>query len=282
MFDVTERSHRVTSAHDERPNARFTFSSAFVLSIAVMGTLTTPVQAFQAKQRPLSDFINAQGATSCFVPPAPDQLGASSAVNKTPVRFALIDYTGLTAKFLQTFGINLGTTVTGTVLERPLADGRALITVNLHTKNALTWATNFDPNGSSDQFNTNPLLFGWRAQDLIADPARQPALADQHFRVVFTNTAPGAPLPDIVCINASQCPNVIAACPVGFELEFLMSQATAKGELHAIAGLGPEGTPGRLTLTQTGLIQPAIKNGFQGALADAFPAEKVELRATGK
>jgi hypothetical protein len=282
MHNRSALSQRVTSVCAERPNAVFRCLLLPVLITAVLAALITPVQAFQAKQRPLSDFLSVQGSTSCFVPPAPDQLGASSAVNKAPVRFALIDYTGLTAKLLLKYGINLGTTVTGTVLERPLADGRALITVNLHTKNALTWATNFDPNGSSDQFNTNPLLFGWRAQDLIADPTRTPALADQHFRLVFTNTAPGAPLPDIVCINSSQCPNVIAACPTGFELEFLMSQASAGGQLHALAGLGPEGTPGRLILTQTGLIQPAIRNGFQGALVDAFPAEAIELRAIGK
>lgn len=58
----------------------------------------------------------------------------------TPPRFALIDYSGLEGKFLRDhYGIDLGTTVSGSVLER-LADGRALVTMDLLTKNALGWA----------------------------------------------------------------------------------------------------------------------------------------------
>ena len=253
--------------------------------VAISSTKMTPVRAVQSVHRPLSDFISAQGTTTCFTPPAPAQLGGSSALNKPPVRFALVDYTGLTAEFLSAnFGISLGTTVSGTVSERPLADGRALVTVNLHTQDALTWAINFDPSAPdpASQFNNNPLLFGFRAQDLIADPTLTPALAEVHFRVVFTIPAPGAPLPDLVCINQGpDCPNV-APCPEGFEIDFLTVQANARGPLQALAGLGPEGTPGRLTMTQIGLIKPAIKNGFKGALADGFPVEKIELRATGR
>lgn len=251
--------------------------------IAFTGASYSSVKAVQTMQRPLSDFINAQGTTMCFTPPAPAQLGASSDLDKSPVRFALVDYTGLTAKYLfNNFGIALGTSVTGTVNERPLSDGRALVTVNLHTKDALAWAINFDPTGSSSQFNSNPLLFGYRAQDLIANPALRPALADVHFRVVFTIPAPGTPLPDLVCLNQGpDCPNV-APCPQGFELDFLSVEASATGPLHALAGLGPEGTTGRLVVTQTGLIKPAIKNGFKGALSDAFPAESVDLHRLGK
>lgn len=263
-------------------NVRHTLIALVLGTVVFHAAMIRPAQA-QAQHRPLSDFINAQGTTSCFTPPAPAQLGASSAANKTPVRFALIDYTGLTAQFLQTtYGISLGTTVSGTLLERPLADGRALVTVDLHTKNALGWAIDFDPAGPASQFNSNPLLFGARAQDLIADPSRTPALGDEQFRVVFTIPNPGAPIPDLVCINRGpDCP-FVAACPVGFELDFLMAQGNITGPLHPAAGLGPEGTTGRLTVTQTGLIAPAIKNGFKGALADAFPAESVELRRIGK
>jgi hypothetical protein len=252
-------------------------------AIALSNISTTPVQAVRAEQRPLSDFIDAQGTTMCFTPPAPAQLGATSDFDKSPIRFALVDYTGLTGKFLlDNYGISLGTTVSGTVLERPLADGRALVTVNLHTSNALGWAINLDPSGSVSQFNSNPLLFGFRAQDLIADPTLTPALGDVHFRVVFTIPSPGAPLPDLVCINnGPDCPNV-APCPEGFEIDFLSAEASISGPLHALAGLGPEGTPGRLIVTQTGLVKPGIANGFKGALSDAFPAESIELRRVGR
>jgi hypothetical protein len=243
----------------------------------------TPVHASEAKQRPLADFINAQGTTTCFTPPAPAQLGASSDFDNPPIRFALVDYTGLTGKFLfDTYGISLGTTVSGSVSERPLDDGRAEVTVNLHTSNALAWAMNFDPTGPVSQFNNNPLLFGARAQDVAPPNSMVPALADIEFRLVFKNTAPGAPLPDLVCINQGpDCPNV-ASCPAGFEIDFLSVYANATGPLHALAGLGPEGTPGRLVVTQTGLIKPGIHNGFRGALSDAFPAESIELHRIGE
>jgi hypothetical protein len=117
---------------------------ALLLGMVAFATpMTIPVQA-QGNQRPLSDFINAQGTTTCFTPPAPAQLGWGTGNNKTngnknltPGRFALIDYTGLEGKYLLSQGIDLGTTVSGSVLERPLADGSALVTVDLQTKNAL-------------------------------------------------------------------------------------------------------------------------------------------------
>ena len=152
--------------------------------------MLTPVLA-QANERPLSDFINAQGTTACFTPPAPAQFGFSSDSDKPPVHFGVIDYTGLTARYLLNFGINLGTTVSGTVLERS-PDGRALVTVNTHTKNALGWAIAFDPNGPPTQFNSNPLLFGYRAQDLIAQPGLTPALGDFSFTLNSPTRLPAA------------------------------------------------------------------------------------------
>src|SRR5262249_13012047 len=113
-------------------------------------------------------------------------------------------------------------------------------------------------------------------------PSKAPALGDIHLRVVFKNTAPGAPLPDLVCINKGPgCPNV-ADCPAGFEIDFFSVNASATGPLHAEADLGPEGSAGRLDVVQTGLIKPAINNGFKGALSDAFPAERVDLRRIGR
>jgi hypothetical protein len=59
-------------------------------------------------------------------------------------------------------------------------------------------------------------------------------------------------------------------------------RAQASGPLRAGFGV-PEGTPGRLEVTQTGLIgtaaiaSPRSRVGF-----DAFPAEHVIIRATGK
>src|SRR5262245_57902171 len=81
--------------------------------LAFGGLRMTKASAVQTRQRPLSDFINAQGTSTCFTPPAPAQIGASTTfTNQTTARFSLFDYTGLTAKFLSdNFGISLGTTV---------------------------------------------------------------------------------------------------------------------------------------------------------------------------
>jgi len=172
-----------------------------VVGILVFSGTMIPLRA-QGNQRPLSDFLNAQGTTQCFTPPAQAQLGWATGTfpdgsvktngntGLTPARFALIDYTGLEAKYLLSQGIDLGTTVSGSVMERPLADGRALVTVDLQTRNALGWAFDIDPSLTP---NSTPLAFGSRVLDVVA--GKQPGLGDAHFRVVFTNTGPGAPLP---------------------------------------------------------------------------------------
>jgi hypothetical protein len=258
-----------------------------VFGVVVFGCTRTPVWA-QGNQRPLSDFLNAQGSTQCFTPPAPAQLAGATGVNAdgdvktngqaglTPPRFALVDYTGLEAKYLKVIsGIDLGTTVSGTVMERPLANGSALVTVDLQTKNALGWAIQ----NQIVDINTEPLVFGARVLDVAA--GKTPALGDVHFRIVFTNTAPGAPLPDVVCINHDfGCPEV-KPCP-NLELDTLQLDASITGPLHATSSTNwPEGTLGKMIETQTGLIQTANKNGFKGPLSDLFPVESIRLNPIG-
>jgi hypothetical protein len=242
--------------------------------LLVLATLC-PGIARAATQRPLADFLGAQGTTAVFFPPAPDYLGwannsslVSSAGPSLQCRFALIDYAGLAAGFLASNGGPLlGTTVSGSVTERPLADGRAEVTVVLHTHNALAFAqtcANFGPG--------NPDAFGSQAAELIANPSLQPGLADAEFGVVFINTAPGAPLPDIGWINSC-----LACLPAGFELVSLDFRATGFGPLHPSSGF-PEGTPGQLVVTETAIFR--AQPGGRVAL-DGFPAERVDWRPAG-
>jgi hypothetical protein len=72
-----------------------------------------------------------------------------------------------------------------------LADGRAEVEVRLQTENALTWVTD----GCND-FATDPLLFGHRAPDVLG--GAEPGLCDSFLQLTFMNTAPGAPLPDLI------------------------------------------------------------------------------------
>jgi hypothetical protein len=251
-----------------------------IVSIAV--TIAAPVQA-QVSSRPLSDFINAQGTTKCFTPPAPAQLGWGTGADKTngnanltPGRFALIDYSGVEANYLLSKGINLGTTVSGAVIERPLPDGRALITVDLHTHNALGWAIQ----APIQDVNTDPLVIGARVQDLVADPTRKPALGESHFSAHFIITKPGAPLPDLVGANYDPvfCPNVV---PYPWSnIQFIAEEASITGPLHASPDW-LEGTSGKLDVKQTG-IQPGAPKGGTGPLSDAYPVESITVTRIGQ
>jgi len=218
-----------------------------------------------ATQRPLSDFLAAQGSTSIFISPLPDFIGWAN--NSPQTLFASVDYLGLVGDYLASHGGPvLGTQVEGTVSERALADGRAEVTVVLHTTDALTWVMPLPGN----DFATDPLVFGYRGTDLLADPSLVPALSSSDSKVVFKNTAPGAPLPDLITAF------ILGQTLPGQELVSLSFDSNGTGLLRALSG-EPEGSPGRCTVVQTGLFM----TGFHGAVGDGFPAERVTIRPVG-
>lgn len=244
---------------------------ALVAAVVVIG-LFGPTFA-QAGERPLSDFLDAQGSTSYFWPPFPDYLAwsnnstlVSSSGKALQCRFAGIDYAGLSAKYLKDhISLDLGTTVSGSVHERALADGRAEVSVSLHTTNAVTFAQTCDNYGPG-----NPSAFGEQQTDLLANPTLEPGLSVVNFILVFKNTAPEAPLPDILCIYG------VTDCPAGFELVSIYMRANGSGPLHESSGYD-EGTPGHLVVTQTGIFRPATFTSPKSRISyDAFPAERVD------
>ena len=226
-------------------------------------------------QRPLSDFLSQQGTTDLFVPPVPDYVGWFSDPARPPIRLAFVDYAGIEGKWIQDHGgPALGTTVSGTLTERPLPDGRAEVSLVLHTRRAQTWVIPFDleafQNGDIGQLSTAPVLFGHRAAELVADASLEPGLSVCDMVWVFDNTAPGAPLPDLV--NAFLFGNVAP----GQELIRFSIRANGSGPLRAAFGV-EEGTPGRSVVSQTGILMAS----FKGALADGAPAELVDLHVVG-
>jgi hypothetical protein len=168
-----------------------------------------------------------------------------------------VDYAGIENNFV---GGAFGTQIDGTITERPLADGRSEVSVRLHTRNALVWVTACD-------FATGPLLFGHRVSDVLS--GADAALGDSFLQVVFFNTAPGAPLPDLE--------QLIFAPEPGQEFRLISLRAQANGTLRPDFGV-PDGTPGRATVSQTGLFMTQ----FKGATGDAFPAERINLQVVGK
>ncbi len=127
-------------------------ATVFGILIGVMLCEPLAMAEGGAVQRPIQDFLSAQGtlcidngAGGCllFVLPDPNFLGWNSELDDTPVRFAGVDYAGLA----NAYAAGKEPQITGTVKERPLKDGRAEVTVLLHTKNANLWVIELDLTG---------------------------------------------------------------------------------------------------------------------------------------
>jgi hypothetical protein len=215
----------------------------------------------KAVQRPVSDFLAAQGTTQVQTAPVPDYLAWTDA--GTGVMIAM-DYAGIADAWrVGAGGGSYGTAITGTVTERTRADGRADVRIVLHVRNALTYVVGYDATTGPDYTDVR---FGSLAPAAL--DSGDAALGDCEFQVRIVNTAPGAPLPDL--FDAF----VLGNGAPGVELVFLSFSGQATGTLHegAIVGV-PEGTPGRAATHQTGVFM----SGFHGAAGDGFPAESVTL-----
>ena len=103
--------------------------------------------------------------------------------------FLSVDYAGLVDDAV---GGALGTEFDGRVIERLLPDGRVEVTVELETEDA-----NFFLVDGQD-FAEGPLLLGQRVSAGDPPTIANPVLGECSFRLVFTNAAPGAPLPDLI------------------------------------------------------------------------------------
>jgi hypothetical protein len=217
--------------------------------------------------RPISDFLMAQGTTSAF-PNGPNPGGpvglpyevgwgtATATFASGTARFARFDYTGQDAAFLH---LNLGTTTSGTISERVLADGTAEDTVNLHTHNAFAWAVNL-----GDGTNPNPpVIFGYLPSQLAVAQPPTPPVGDSDLQVVLRIPAPGAPLPDIVLVN-------LGGLPPGYALVSESFHATAMGTT-------PAGQQATLVVSQTGVLgrTPNLIRDF------GFTAEVVDVQIHG-
>ena len=244
--------------------------SFLAAGLAALAFATTGYAAGQTTRLPLSDFLDTQGSQSIYIPPVPDYFGwvAPPPGVKTPApsyvggNSASCDYAGLANEWLvANAGPDLGTSFTGSVTKRSLSDGRILVNVELHAINALTFGLRVTAPDFGD-FASDPLIFGARAQDVLTGAT--PGIGECHASFAWKQT-PG-PLVDF---NHPSDPN--------FEFVSLSFRANATGPLTALAGFGPDGTPGRLIISQTGIFRTT----YMGATADAFPAEFVEVRATG-
>ena len=229
-----------------------------------------------AGSRPISDFLASQGKFciqldasgffdcaashyiadttegSCFlfVPPVANYNGWADPKGRS----ASFDYAGLADVAL---GGRLGTTISGSIEEIPQSDGTAIVKIVLHTDHALAFAVDgFDFNG--------PLLFGNRVAEILA--GAQPSVGSCTLELTFRNSAPGAKLPDI---------EELLLCRFN-DLSFISFVGQANGLLN-------NGQSGQLQITQVGLLSVFGKANPNSRVAlDAFPAEHINIQATGR
>lgn len=229
-----------------------------MLLAVVVALLARAEESATSAKRPLSDWLDAQG-TYCvddgmggcilFEPPAANYLAWTDPARN---RIGSFDYAGLANQYIvDNGGASLGTTMTGNLIERPLPDGRASVTVILKTKKALTFVADGVDFGG-------PLLFGYRPAEVLAGAT--PALCNGTFQLKFINTAPGAPMPDFMQLAFAPEP--------GQEITQIVIKCVAKGALRALYGVA-EGTPGQANINQNA----KIKNG-----ALTFTVENVTLK----
>ena len=210
-------------------------------SLFVLFLIACPSMVFgQATiHRPIEDFINKQVNQTGWQDPETGN-------------FIFVDYLG---RINNTLSLSLDTTVTGSVTEHPLADGRARVLVQLKTDNALTYVA----------YTGLGVVFGHVPNDVKL--GKDAGLASSSLTVDFINTAPGAPLPNLI--------DLVFAPSSGQFLNKLSFVANATGTMRAAFGV-PEGTPGKAHTTQEGLY------GVPGKPpSDVFPTEYVRAYPVG-
>lgn len=221
--------------------------------------------------RSFEEFIAAQGtyclpdgAGGCFLynDPVPNYLAFFDPSNAHAVK---ADWAGIEGQWIydETGGaIDVRPHLDGTVTERVLPDGRALVRAHVHMRHGMIIGSDFNIG-----FTPEATLFGATAQQVAAGDL-EPALGKANFLVEFVISEPGAPLPDLMELAFGPGPDE--------ELRSLTFNCYAAGELRELYGV-PDGTPGSCSATQTALFTvPSSAPGW-----NAFPVEQVRIKAKG-
>jgi hypothetical protein len=168
-------------------------------------TLGSMPSMAEVTQRSIEEFVSAQGThcipvipgdpnSGCLLsaPPLPNLL---TWVDETTGQCALIDYAGLANEYLKSQSggkIDLGTTFSGSVKERVLNNGGALLDIHIVTTNGLSWAST----ACLPAFQ--PMTFGYRVDEVLTGAT--PSLGDSILGVQIYVVGPGLPMPDIMRI----------------------------------------------------------------------------------
>ena len=199
-------------------------------------TLSTGDRGGKVLQRPIEDFLEAQGiaAEGGYL-----EWGDANLSLAGKGLIAAIDYVGIDdALVASETGKRLGTCISGTIKERTLADGRAEVTIRIDFRNALAVAAAVD-------ITVDPVsvayVFGHNVFQVLE--GARPSLVDGHMTVVLINHAPNAPLPDLLRLGEG---SPWGPAEPGQELVSVRIAASGKG-------FTPEGTPATLKVHQHGV-----------------------------
>jgi hypothetical protein len=230
---------------------------------------------------PIGDWLNAQGKSFGQVPPAANFIDWFSRLAQlhnapTPAPYvATVDYAGLENKaFNNAFGTTIDQT-NSSVFVQPLSDGSGNVSVRvlLHTRNANAWVIQLTnvvngqlPPDFSNQLVSNPVLFGFRPYPNSSITPTGACLGDSFLDVTYITT-PNHVNVDLVTFLSSP----------GLQSAAFRAQATGPLSAYFSALIGvPSGTPGRCTVSQTGLLATPANPNSRVAL-DGFPAEVIDL-----
>ena len=223
-------------------------STAFALAVSVCSA-----SAFAGTtHRPISDFLSTQGTFSTmgrggctiFVPPTPNFVGFTDTVHDLGISF---DYAGLSD---QPLGGALGTSFSGS---SPSGRSRTAAWSSPSTSTPRTRSSTSSrsiPPARTTSSAITTCIFGARVTDVQA--GAQPALGDCTMDFVFTNSAPGLPIPDFE--------QLLFAPETGQNILSVIFEGTASGQFAS-------GGTGKVHVIERGIL----KNGFHGAWATASP-----------
>lgn len=211
----------------------------FVLCLWILFPLCSFASSTQSTSRPISDFINSQG--SIKIPVGLLSLAAQSNYFDSKGKRVFIDRSGIYAKSFNNYGYSLiQPTFTGTIMETPLPNGQAEVIIHIVTHNAMIYVVDQSDGSKCNYLGVTiaafcPTLFGYGMKDLLQDRNLTPVLTDSVYDIVLINSAPGAPIPDLVMTGTSSSS---PAYVKSFSLE-----ATAVGPL-------PDGRTGLVTFSE--------------------------------
>jgi hypothetical protein len=253
---------------------KFSLALAVTALVVAAMTLTTLGAIAQgggnATQRPIEDWIaeQGQGFGTLLGFPA-DYLAFTGRDPGNPNgeidKLIVVDYAGIDAATVEADSggsVVIDTQISGRVTERTLQDGRTKVHVGLHASDALTYVLDL---------NSGDVIFG--ADPVATAGGAEPALGRASMNVDYiVDRAPGGTMEDLmqVIFGGEGEPPI----PIIGDLTFVSFHAVAFGPLG-------DGSPGMASTAQTGPVSAAIRNGFKGGLADAFPVEMINVRATG-